>query len=212
VRVLKAIVPVDPTRVVRGQYVGYLDEPGVAPRSQVETFGALELHIESWRWAGVPWYVRFGKAMPCTALEAVVSFHRPPRLLFEEENHQPHPNEIVFRLSNDDGVTLNLQAKQPGERMITHQIGLDVSFGAALGARQDAYERLIGDAIDGVSTRFARQDMVEESWRICDPMLAATTPVHPYFRDTWGPDEANRLRPEWAPPQKASIAALPKAP
>jgi len=215
VRVLKAIAPLDPHRVVRGQYVGYLDEPGVAPRSSVETYGAVQLDIESWRWAGVPWFVRFGKALPCTALEAVVTFHAPPRLLFEEDGHQPHPNEMVFRLSANDGVTLGLQAKMPGERMISRQIGLDVSFGSALGARQDAYERLIGDAIDDNPARFARQDMVEQAWRIVDPALHDDAPVHPYFRGTWGPAEAARLvdgHSTWQDPEAASSDPSFRAP
>jgi glucose-6-phosphate 1-dehydrogenase len=207
VRVLKAISPIDPNQLVRGQYVGYLDEPGVAPKSQTETYAALRVDIESWRWAGVPWFVRFGKALPCTALEAVVTFHSPPRLLFEEDGHQPHPNELVFRLSSNDGVTLKVQAKQPGEKMTTHPIDLDVSFGTALGVRQDAYERLIGDALDGNPARFARQDMVEQAWRIVDGVLATPTPVHPYFRETWGPAEAERLVQGcavWQVPEAAS--------
>ena len=207
VRVLKAITPIDPNELVRGQYVGYLDEPGVAPKSQTETYGALRVDIESWRWAGVPWFVRFGKALPCTALEAVVTFHSPPRMLFEEDGHRPHPNELVFRLSSNDGVTLKVQAKQPGERMTTHPVDLDVSFGTALGARQDAYERLIGDALDGNPTRFARQDAVEQAWRIVDGVLATPTPVHPYFRETWGPSEAERLvqgEAVWQVPEAAS--------
>jgi glucose-6-phosphate 1-dehydrogenase len=215
VRVLKSISPIDPDHLVRGQYVGYLDEPGVAPKSQVETYAALRLDIESWRWAGVPWFVRFGKAMPCTALEAIVTFHSPPKMLFEEEGHQPHPNEMIFRLSSNDGVTLRVQAKQPGEKMTTHPIDLDVSFGTALGARQDAYERLIGDAIDGNTARFARQDMVEQAWRIVDDVLKAPTPVHPYFRETWGPAEADRLiahRGTWQAPEPASADPSFRAP
>ena len=207
VRVLKAIRPLDPQHVVRGQYAGYLDEPGVAAGSQTETYAAVRLDIESWRWAGVPWFVRFGKTLPCTALEAIITFQSPPRLLFEEEGHQPHPNELVFRLSSDDGVTLNLQAKAPGERMITHQIGLDVSFDHALGARQDAYERLIGDAIDGNQSRFARQDMVEQAWRIVDPVLDHSVAVHPYARGSWGPDAAVALLGSdatWQEPEPAS--------
>jgi len=207
VRVLKAINAIDPDHVVRGQYVGYLNEAGVPPKSQVETYGAVRLDIESWRWAGVPWFVRFGKTLPCTALEAVVTFHEPPRMLFEEEGHQPHPNEVIFRLSADDGVTFRVQAKQPGERMITRLIDLDVSFGTALGTRQEAYERLIGDAMDGIPTRFARQDMVEQAWRIVDPTLSSQSPVHPYFQGTWGPAEADRLTAglvTWQAPEAAS--------
>jgi len=153
--------------------------------------------------------------LPCTALEAVVTFHSPPRLLFEEDGHRPHPNELVFRLSSNDGVTLKVQAKQPGEQMTTHPIDLDVSFGTALGARQDAYERLIGDALDGNPTRFARQDMVEQAWRIVDTVLAVPTPIHPYFRDTWGPAEADRLIQgvaTWPVPEPASAEPSYPAP
>ncbi len=215
VRVMKAVCDVDPNHVVRGQYVGYLDEPGVAPRSQTETFGAVKLAIESWRWAGVPWFVRFGKTLPCTALEAVVTFHGPPKMLFEEEGHQPHPNEMIFRLSANDGVTVKLQAKQPGERMVSQPIGLDVSFSSALGARQDAYERLLGDAIEGNPARFAREDMVEQAWRIVDPIVREPSPVHPYFKGTWGPAEANRLvagEASWQDPEPASSDKSFRAP
>ena len=208
VRVLKATAALKPDDVVRGQYTGYLDEPGVAPESPTETYGAVRLEVESWRWAGVPWFIRFGKALPCTALEAVVKFHRPPRLLFEEDAPQPHHNELVFRLSANDGVTLNLQAKRPGERMLTHQIALDVSFGAVLGARQDPYERLIGDAIDNIPTRFARQDMVEQAWRIVDPVLTEPGIVHPYARGTWGPAESDHLT-TWQDPEPASAEPAP---
>ncbi|HVM64364.1 MAG TPA: glucose-6-phosphate dehydrogenase [Acidimicrobiales bacterium] len=215
VRVLKAIATLDPRNVVRGQYVGYLDEPGVAPRSQTETYGAVRLDIQSWRWAGVPWFVRFGKKLPCTALEAVVTFQTPPRMLFQEDGHQPHPNELIFRLSADDGVTMRVQAKQPGDQLTTHPINLDVSFGTALGARQDAYERLIGDAIDGNPARFARQDMVEQAWRVVDPVLSAPAPLHPYFPETWGPPEADRLVEEvtsWQDPDPASADPAYRAP
>jgi glucose-6-phosphate 1-dehydrogenase len=215
VRVLKGISPLDPRHVVRGQYVGYLDEPGVAPKSNTETYAAVRLDIESWRWAGVPWFVRFGKKLPYTSLEAIVTFQSPPRMLFEEEGHQPHPNELIFRLSANDGVTVRVQAKQPGERLTTHPINLDVSFGTALGARQDAYERLIGDAIDGNPARFARQDMVEQAWRIVDPVLKKPSPLHPYFPETWGPAEADRLVEgvtTWEDPEAASADPAYRAP
>jgi glucose-6-phosphate 1-dehydrogenase len=215
VRVLKSITAIEPDHVVRGQYVGYLDEAGVAPKSQTETYGAVRLAIESWRWAGVPWFVRFGKTLPVTALEAVVTFHEPPRMLFEEEGHQPHPNEVIFRLSNNDGVTFRVQAKQPGERMLTRPVDLDVSFNAALGVRQEAYERLIGDAMDGNPARFARQDMVEQAWRIVDTCLANPSPVHPYFQGSWGPAEADRLvagLASWQVPEAASSDGSQPAP
>jgi glucose-6-phosphate 1-dehydrogenase len=194
VRVLKAIRPLDPAHVVRGQYTGYLDEPGVAADSNIETYAAVRVGIESWRWAGVPFIVRTGKALPTTALEAVVTFREPPQMLFcGSDGQRPDPNELTFRLSKDDGVTITMQAKQPGETMAARGIGLDVSFATALGARQDAYERLIGDGIEGNQSRFAREDMVEQAWRIVDPILTRPGPVYAYERGSWGPSEADRL-------------------
>jgi glucose-6-phosphate 1-dehydrogenase len=214
VRVMKAIQPLDPAHVVRGQYVGYRNEPGVAPDSSVETFAAIKFEIESWRWAGVPFFVRTGKCLPVTALEAVVTFREPPQLLFAgTDGQRARPNEFVFRLSDPDGATLSLQAKQPGERMTTQPVDLNVSFGTALGQRRDAYERLLGDAMEGNQSRFAREDMVEQAWRIVDPLLTRPGPVQPYYRGTWGPSEADRLlrgpgRPQWRNPEPP-LAAVP---
>jgi len=193
VRVLKAINPANPRSLVRGQYVGYLDEPGVAPGSTTETFAALRLDIESWRWAGVPFYVRAGKALATTALEAVVEFQAPPRLLFSSTDHQPHPNLLVFRLGAHDGVTVSLQAKQPGEALVSHPVELDVDFERVFGHRHEAYERLLFDAIEGNAARFARQDAVETAWTIVQPLLDHPGPVYPYPRGSWGPPEADRV-------------------
>jgi glucose-6-phosphate 1-dehydrogenase len=216
VRVMKVIHPLKASDVVRGQYAGYLDEPGVADGSTVETYAAIRFEVESWRWAGVPFFVRTGKCLPCTALEALATFREPPRMLFAEaDGHRPHPNELRFRLSGNDGVTWSVQAKQPGERMTTHPIDLDVSFGSVLGARQDAYERLIGDAIEGNQSRFAREDMVEEAWRVVDPILRDSGPVHRYEPGTWGPPEADRLlrgkggRARWHEPTDIETPARP---
>jgi glucose-6-phosphate 1-dehydrogenase len=204
VRVLKAVRPLDPNSVVRGQYAGYLDEPGVAPGSAVETYAALRLDIESWRWAGVPFFIRTGKSLPMTALEAVITFTRPARLLFcGPHGHQPDPNHVRFCLGAGDGVHVSVQAKKPGEEITTREIELDVAFASALGKRQDAYERLIGDAIDGVTSRFAREDMVEQAWRIIDPVVQHGGPVHQYDRETWGPPDAAKLlgrRAHWEEP------------
>ena len=193
VRVLKAINPANPRSLVRGQYVGYVDEPGVAPGSTTETFAALRLNIESWRWAGVPFYVRAGKGLATTALEAIVEFQTPPRMLFSSTDHRPHPNLMVFRLGAHDGVTVSLQAKQPGEALISHPVELDVDFERVFGHRHEAYERLIGDAIEGNSIRFARQDAVETAWKIVQPLLDHPGPVYPYPRGSWGPPEADRV-------------------
>ena len=194
VRVLKAMRPVDPNRMVRGQYDGYLDEPGVASDSTVETFAAMHLRIESWRWSGVPFYVRAGKAMAATGLEAVVEFRSPPRMMFTDAAvPQPHANTIRFRLGVNDGVSIGVQAKRPGRELATRDVTMRVDFAAALGNRQDAYERLLDDALDGEARRFARTDTVQEAWRVIQPALEVKTPIHTYERGSWGPEAAEDL-------------------
>ncbi len=206
VRVLKAMPAIDPSTVVRGQYQGYRDEPGVAPGSSTETYAALRFTIDSWRWAGVPFLVRAGKAMATTALEATVELHPPPRVLFMGEGgHDPGPNLLRFRLGANDGVSMWVQAKSPGRMDLTHPVELAVDFPAALGQRAEAYERLLEDALDGDPRRFAREDMVEEAWRIVQPALDQPGPVYPYERGCWGPSEADRLIPggAWHQPEVA---------
>ncbi|HLI57596.1 MAG TPA: glucose-6-phosphate dehydrogenase, partial [Actinomycetota bacterium] len=193
VRVLKSMHPVSPKSVVRGQYGGYLNEPGVAQGSTTETFAALRLDIDSWRWAGVPFYVRAGKALAATSLEAVVEFTAPPRMLFSSTDHRPHPNLIRFRLGANDGVTVRLQAKAPGEELVSEPVGLDVNFEQVFGHRHEAYERLLYDALEGNATRFARQDAVETAWAVIQPALDNPGPVYPYLRGSWGPVEADRI-------------------
>jgi glucose-6-phosphate 1-dehydrogenase len=193
VKVFKAIHPADPDRLVRGQYQGYRDEPGVAPGSTVETYAALTLEIDSWRWAGVPFTLRAGKALATTALEAIVELHAPPRLLFSPQGCQPHPNFVRFRLGRDDGVTLCVQAKEPGEALVSHPVGLDVDFERVFGSRQEAYVRLLGDALEGNPARFARQDGVETTWRIIQPLLDQPGPMYSYGRGSWGPPEADTV-------------------
>jgi glucose-6-phosphate 1-dehydrogenase len=193
-KVMAAMAAIDPAELVRGQYVGYRDEPGVAAGSSVETFAAAKLVIDSWRWAGVPWYVRVGKGLAEAATEAVVEFHTPPRLLFDEAGGPPPGRNLVrFRLGKRDGVTFALQAKTPGPQLDSQEVDISVDFAAALGERSAAYERLLGDAIAGSPRRFARQDVVEQTWRIVQPALDEPGPVHPYFRGSWGPSEAERL-------------------
>jgi glucose-6-phosphate 1-dehydrogenase len=193
-KVLAAMRPIDPSDLVRGQYVGYRDEPGVAPESNVETFAAMKLEIDSWRWAGVPWYVRAGKALSASATEAVIEFHSPPRMLFDEAGGPPPSRNLVrLRLGKRDGVTFTLQAKTPGEHLDSQNVDIAVDFAAALGERREAYERLLGDAIAGSPRRFARQDVVETTWGVVQPALDDPGPVHPYFRESWGPAEADRL-------------------
>jgi glucose-6-phosphate 1-dehydrogenase len=193
-KVLMATRSVDPAFVVKGQYRGYLDEAGVDRHSTTETFAALRLQIDSWRWAGVPFYVRAGKALAANATEAVVELKEPPKMLFDElPGPPPERNLIRFRLGSNDGVTLTVQAKTPGDQIDSQPVDLSVDFAAALGERKEAYERLLGDAIGGSPRRFARQDIVEEAWRIVEPVLDQPAAVHTYEPGSWGPPQANAL-------------------
>ncbi len=193
-KVFAAMRAIDAGALVRGQYVGYRDEPGVAPQSTTETFAAARVEIESWRWAGVPWYLRCGKALTAAATEVVVEFRDPPALLFDEAGGPaPHRNLVRFRLGSHDGVTFTVQAKTPGPHLDSQNVDLAVDFAAALGERREAYERLLDDALAGLPRRFARQDVVEQTWRIVQPALDDPGPVHPYFRGSWGPAEADRI-------------------
>jgi glucose-6-phosphate 1-dehydrogenase len=195
VKVLMAMKPLDCTRLVRGQYAGYRDENGVKPDSAVETFAAMRLQIDSWRWAGVPFYVRAGKALATTALEAVVELKETPNMLFAGvDSCPPTHNVIRFRMGQrNDGVTMTVHAKEPGDETVTRPIDLSVDFATTLGERQEAYERLLDDAIDGDARRFAREDSVIEAWRIIDPALAEPGDVYPYERGTWGPPQADTV-------------------
>jgi glucose-6-phosphate 1-dehydrogenase len=193
-KVFAAMRPLDPGDMVRGQYVGYRDEKGVAADSDVETFVAARLEIDSWRWAGVPWYVRCGKGLAESATEVVVEFREPPNLLFDEAGGPaPERNLVRFRLGKNDGVTFTLQAKTPGQHLDSQIVDVSVDFAAALGERREAYERLLDDAIAGLPRRFAREDIVEQTWRVVQPALDAPGALHPYFRGSWGPAEAARV-------------------
>jgi glucose-6-phosphate 1-dehydrogenase len=203
-KVISAMRPIDCGKLVRGQYVGYRDEDGVAADSSVETFAAARFEIDSWRWAGVPWYVRVGKGLAQNATEAVIELREPPRMLFDEAGSPPPERNLIrLRLGKHDGVTFALQAKTPGPNLDSQEVDVDVDFAAALGERQDAYERLLGDALVGSLRRFARQDVVEGTWTVIQPALDDPGPIYPYFRDSWGPSEAdNILEPgdTWFPP------------
>lgn len=194
VKVFRSISSPAPEGVVRGQYRSYRDEPGVGPGSDVETFVALRLEIDSWRWAGVPFFIRAGKGLATTATEAVVEFRQPPRLLFADPNAgRPQPNLLRFRLGHDDGVTLRVQSKVPGDRMLSQPVDLAVSHKAMFGERAEPYERLLGDAIEGDTRLFAREDGVQEAWRIVQPVLDRPAPVALYERGSWGPSGADDL-------------------
>jgi glucose-6-phosphate 1-dehydrogenase len=190
VNVLKMIRPLIPSDVVRGQFHGYRRESGVAPDSQVETFAALRLYIDSERWAGVPFYVRTGKCLPVTATEVLVEFKRPcwPVL---DELVPPFPNSARFRLSPDMRIALGVNSKVPGEAMVGERIELVAGHGS--GDEMDPYARLLGDAMKGDASLFARADGVEAAWRVVQPILDIPMPLHEYEPHTWGPGEADRL-------------------
>ncbi len=203
-RILKAVRPLAPADVVRGQFRGYRQEQGVAPDSQVETYAAVRLFIDSWRWAGVPFYIRAGKCLPVTATEVVIDFNRPPRDTFRE-NFSGLPNRLRFRLSPDVVIGFGLRVKQPGEAMTGEEVELIACHQS--GSEMAPYERLLGDALRGDQMLFASEDTVEAQWRIVDPVLGNATPCREYEPNTWGPAEANRLlaeNEEWLDP-KASV-------
>jgi glucose-6-phosphate 1-dehydrogenase len=194
VRLWRQIRAIEPGRVVRGQYRGYVDEGGVDAGSDTDTYAALQLGIESWRWAGVPWLVRTGKYLPVNALEATVTFNAPPQLLFSGVKAiRPTPNRLRFRLGQDDGVTLQLQAKAPGEDLVSRSVDLEVDHEEIFGQRQEAYQRLLEDAIEGDHRRFGRSDGVEEQWRIVQEVLDNPPAVELYHKGTWGPSHAEAL-------------------
>ena len=196
IKVLSAVREIKAEDVIRGQYVGYLAEDGVADHSDTETFVAMKVFIDNWRWAGVPIYMRTGKKMPETVLEVLVEFKKPPRELFGRGN----PNAVRFRLGAKDGVDISLLAKKPGTKLATEEIDLTVEFVNEFGDRQGPYERLLRAAILGDHFRFTRIDAVLHSWKILDDILQSPTRVHPYFEGTWGPDEAQEMIPGgWNP-------------
>ncbi len=192
-KVFRATRPVAREDVVRGQYEGYRSHDGVDPSSQTETFAALKLEVDSWRWAGVPFYIRAGKAMAADVTEAIVEFRAAPRPLFADAECHPHPNHLLFRVKPDDATSLHLQAKLPGDRLVGRGVDLQVSVARGLGEGPEAYERLLKDAMEGDNRLFARQDSVEEAWRIFDPLLADPPPVHEYPRGSWGPEHATEI-------------------
>ncbi|OIQ72158.1 glucose-6-phosphate 1-dehydrogenase [mine drainage metagenome] len=195
-KVLRALRTLTPEDIVRGQYVGYLNEAGVAPESRTETFVAGVFHIDNWRWADVPFYLRTGKHLKESQLEAVVEFRSPPKMLFAGINAgEPAPNLLRFRLSKNDGVDIELQAKAPGYALATVPVDLTVEFSSALGTRKEAYVRLLAAALDGDHFRFTRIDSVLESWRVLENVLGEEPMVYPYFKGSWGPAQAHELVP-----------------
>jgi glucose-6-phosphate 1-dehydrogenase len=187
-RLFRAMRPLDPRQVVRGQFRGYRDEQGVAPQSQVETFAALCLHIDTWRWADVPFYVRTGKCLPITATEVIVDLKVPPVAIFDRID-APQSNYVRFRLSPEVVIGVGARVKRPGEAMVGDPVELIAR--RSLAHERSAYERLLHDAIRGDATLFTRDDVVEAAWRVVDPVLGSrSAPIEPYEPGTWGPPDA----------------------
>jgi len=188
VKVLKAMPPLDPKNLVRGQFRGYRKEAGVAPASTVETFAALRLEVDSWRWRGVPFYIRAGKCLPVTATEVVVRLRRPPTMY---EVFDLKPNYCRLRISPEVEIAIGTNVVAPGTETASACLEMLASRHPRAD-EMDAYERVLGDAMEGDATLFAREDYVEEAWRIVDPAIRAKTPVAEYEPGTWGPPEVDR--------------------
>src|SRR3984957_10263148 len=204
VKVLKAIPPIEEINLVRGQFQGYRDEPGVAKDSQTETFAALHLEINSWRWKGVPFFIRAGKNLPVTCTEILAKFRKPPTIIPDSiltENH------LRLRLNPDVVIAMGLMSLAPGEKGELPPGEMVATSSAGVG-EMDAYERLLGAAMTGDNSLFAREDYVEEAWRIVDRVLKKGTPVYPYAPNTWGPAEVARVTPPggWEAPVCATDA------
>jgi glucose-6-phosphate 1-dehydrogenase len=200
VKVFRAIRPITLENVVRGQFTGYQKEPGVKPGSTVETFAAVRLDVASWRWSGVPFFIRAGKSLPLTATEVLVDLKRPPltRLSPQESNY------FRFRLGPKISISIGARVKRPGpqiESMPTELLAVENPGGEEM----DAYERLLTDAMKGDATLFVREDAVEAAWLVVEKILGDATPVYPYAPGTWGPKEADRLTAAlegWHDPEK----------
>ena len=189
IKVLRAVLPLDPRNVVRGQFRGYRDEKGVSSDSQVETFAAVRMALNSPRWKGVPFYIRAGKCLPVTCTEVLVKLHRPPT---PSSSSPPGPNYFRFRISPEASIAIGVMVMGSGEEMAGIPVELLASHHADAD-EMDAYERLLGEAMKGDASLFARQDCVEGEWRIVEPVLGSATPVHEYEPNTWGPSQADRV-------------------
>jgi glucose-6-phosphate 1-dehydrogenase len=192
---------------VRGQYDGYRDIGGVAADSTTETYAALELQVENWRWSGVPFFIRTGKDLPVTQTEVRLMFKRPPRGAFSNESgRSPEPDQLIVKLDPTTGIRLLVDA-QRGEGTEPEQISLDMEFAQEGGEGPTPYEVLLHAAMNGDNRRFVRQDSIEEKWRIMQPLLDRPGPVHPYAPGSWGPAAANELlagQGRWHEPWVAS--------
>ncbi len=192
VKVLRAIPSVEETNLVRGQFRGYRDENGVAKDSKTETFAAVKLEVNSWRWRGVPFYIRAGKCLPVTVTEIFAKFHKPPTLI---PDSQLVENHLRLRLSPEITIAMGMMNLAPNADGMSLQTGEMVATHSPRADEMDAYERVLGAAMEGDSTLFAREDYVEEAWRIVEPVLKKNTPVYQYTPGTWGPAEVDRVTP-----------------
>jgi glucose-6-phosphate 1-dehydrogenase len=191
VKVLKAVSPLTEKNLVRGQFRGYLAEKGVAPSSQTETFAALRLDVNSWRWQGVPFYIRAGKSLPVTCTEILARFRKPPTMF---AGSAPPANYLRFRISPEVEIAIGMTVMAPGEGTSTRTAEM-LASSHPRAVEMDAYERVLGDAMVGDATLFARQDYVEEAWRIVDPVLKKVSPIYQYAPNTWGPTEVQQFTP-----------------
>jgi glucose-6-phosphate 1-dehydrogenase len=208
-RAFRAMRPLTPADIVRGQFRGYRDEKGVAADSQIETFAAVRLYIDTWRWAGVPFYIRAGKQMPVTATEVMVELKCPPQAVFDVID-QSETNYFRFRLSPNVSIALAGRIKMPGEAMVGEDVELILRPGSA--DEMVPYERLLGDAIRGDPLLFVREDGVEAAWGVVDPILGNVTPLHEYEANTWGPVETDQLMSDgdrWHNPQPTAEETQP---
>lgn len=187
----KAIKPIDPDKYVRGQYDGYRKVKGVDPKSNTETFAAIQLEIDSWRWAGVPVFIRAGKCLPVKHTEINVVFHRPPKLGVGT-GKMPEPNQMIIRIDPTPGARMRFLSKAAGSESFT-ETDMDVLFEKVPGEEPEPYERLLSDAMVGKMELFSREDMVEESWRIVEPILDSRRKVQVYEPGTWGPQGSEDL-------------------
>jgi glucose-6-phosphate 1-dehydrogenase len=197
VGVFRAMPDADPANYVRGQYDGYRSIEGVAGDSTTETYAALRLEIDNWRWSGVPIFIRTGKCLPVTQTEVRLVFKHPPKLGFRAlSGRRPEPNQLVVKLDPSTGIRLEVEA-QRGDRPEPEKIQIDMEFAEEGGEAATPYEVLLHAAMVGNNIRFTRQDSVEEAWRVLQPLLDAPSPVHPYAKGSWGPAEADRLVAEY---------------
>jgi glucose-6-phosphate 1-dehydrogenase len=199
-KVFHMIPSLDPAHLVRGQFRGYLSEPGVAPESQVETFAAVRLEVDSWRWVGVPFLVRTGKCLPVTATEVFVKLKKPPLGGLDQE-----ANYFGFRLGPDLSISIGARVKRPGAEMVSMPSELS-AVKQNRSEELDAYERLLTDAMHGDNMLFVREDVVEAAWSIVEPILGNVAPLREYDPGTWGPAEADQLAADvggWHNPEEA---------